>query len=126
LGLLLIERGDTAKGAEDVRKALVNFEGLAEMDPAHDLESLEAIAVTYSDMGQSFSKAASMPAIAAPPRMERWQDARSAYVKSLEMWNKIKLKAPAGEVTDQPQTLSQEISKCDAEIAKLHAPARSQ
>ena len=123
LGVLLVAKGDTAHGVEDLRRALTIFNELSRIDRAHNLEKLEQVAGTFSDMADALSRAASLPRMTAAVRMARWQEARSAYLKSQETWDRIRQQVPTEPLGDGPQTVSRGISKCDAEIAKLNGPS---
>src|SRR5215472_239920 len=73
-----LQKGDTAHGVENLHNAMSIFDELSRIDRAHNLEKLEPVAATFSDMADALSRAASLPRITAAARIARWQEARSA------------------------------------------------
>jgi eukaryotic-like serine/threonine-protein kinase len=118
IGALLIQRGDEAAGRESMERSLATFQDLFRADTTHGFDNTIEIADTYSAMGQAYAHVARANS-SARIQLSNWQKARSAFDKSFDTWLKLKRQAPAGLVHDEPNQLSQEISRCDSAIAKL-------
>jgi hypothetical protein len=89
---------------ESINKGLAILQHLSNTDGhARRLSILAEIADGYTDFGHVYSRAAIEANISFRARTSRWQDARSAFQKSLEGWLEIKLLgAPASTIGDRP------------------------
>jgi non-specific serine/threonine protein kinase/serine/threonine-protein kinase len=117
IGTSLVARGDIAQGLESIRKALAIFEQL----PAP--ENTEYVADAHGAIGLAYSRLAAQPGIPGSARMANWEQACTAYRKSLDNWLVVKGR---GALTmydvHEPERISAELAKCDAALAKLSQP----
>ena len=98
---------------------LVLFQDLAKKAPESNYLRYN-FGNAYSQFGAVHTVLASNPRMVGSERLSHWQDARSWYRRSLEVWVDLKRlgQLSGGEITE-PERIPKEILRCDEAIARL-------
>jgi tetratricopeptide (TPR) repeat protein len=116
LGDALLARNDFAAATEHFDKAQKLLEPLSISDPAN-LDVSRALAGCYSRFGKLQATMASKMKV---QQIEHWQQARSWYQRSLDVWNsKMPGSALSPVDAQERQQATDELAKCDAALSKL-------
>jgi non-specific serine/threonine protein kinase/serine/threonine-protein kinase len=120
----LIALGKPAAALRILREEVVTFE---EMSPgaANNRYVRTGLAMSYSGLGRAHSALASEPHLSAGEMQKRWGEARSWYEKGLAVWiDKEKRGELESDERKEPQIVTQEIARCEMEIAKTESPGK--
>lgn len=125
IGEALADLGEVERALESHHKAVAIYRSLSDADPAN--------AVTRRDAGDSLSSLAKAYAIAAAQtrlpsvkRIEYWLEAKSSYQFALDVFVELRARGTIrSSDAGQPERISAEIAKCDAELRKLRGPPTS-
>lgn len=119
IGTLLSAKGRTIQALNSIRKGLAILEELTSSKPSED------VATAYGAIGLVYSRAAETTTTSEAARIADWQEARSAYRKSLDNWLEVKRRgALTGFNAAEPEKIAGKLAKCDDALAKLGASTR--
>jgi eukaryotic-like serine/threonine-protein kinase len=85
IGEVQVRMGEVVEALDSYQQALPVFEALVERSPAN-AKTRADLALTYYDLGVAESKLAPATGL----RSDRWQQARSWYQKSLDVWQELR------------------------------------
>ncbi len=123
LGIVLEKRGDPAGALALARSASHAMEQLLASEPANGYAQVD-LARAYATGGDALSPSATPAPMPGLTEVERWQQARGWYRRSLGVWNTIR--AGGKHVSEQlyrPQEVSASLARCEEALSRH--PARS-
>jgi tetratricopeptide (TPR) repeat protein len=107
--------------SEDYEAALRYFKKALEIReaPSGDMQMDKyGISVDYCSIGETHAAAAASPKVRATERRLHWQEARSAFQRSLVMNNDLIKQGLPSSSECTPEELTRRISRCDTELRK--------
>ena len=85
------------------------------------IDARYVLADAYSALGD-LSQTAAARTSSPKDQLQRWNEARDCYQRSLKMWQTIHnpgARTPAGFACGNPKTVIRQIARCDAAVARL-------
>jgi hypothetical protein len=111
------KEGDLARAIESSRNIITLREQILSLAPDH-VGNHSHLAIAYQELGTLYAKSA-VAKIPANEAKARWREARSWYVRSLNIWQDMRAKGTMRDADKrQTQVIASEIAKCDAALMK--------
>jgi serine/threonine protein kinase/tetratricopeptide (TPR) repeat protein len=119
LSTFLSDTGDVAGAIEKARQAAELSGTLTAANP-NNSSARQTLASSYAQLGRGYASLAEKAAVPISLKKERWQEARSWYQKSLDIWQDMKAKKKlSGADAGKPAEVTREIEKCNAALGSL-------
>jgi len=124
LGESLVATGHLPQALPHIREALVVFEAAA-ANGSKDRYVSSGLADCYFALGLAYSALAADAKGSAVHKTKSWQEARSWYQKSADIWTEKRTHGSLDRSeSDTAEKAVQEIAKCDTALAKIGVPLR--
>lgn len=123
IGSVLLKSGNAARSVAYFRRALTMKEELLAADPVN-LRNQSDVAAYSAQLGSAYAEMGAMVPI--DKQAEGWQQARSWYQRSLDVWAKLRKKGalPPRDDGETPEKASAGMTQCEVALAKLSRAAR--
>lgn len=124
LGNVMMGIGNISSAVANYRNEVDILENLVVANPMN-ATTRRRLALAYADVGALSAKGASEASTPASKRIEYWNEARTWYQRSMDIFIDIRKRGIlTGTENIKINQMAEEIAKCDRELAKLQGGGR--